>query len=65
MLGIFYKSVVQAMLLFRSEMWVMTPCIGRTLGVFHHQVDQRFTGKQVRREAEGGRRYLPMNEVTE
>ena len=33
-LGMFFNAVVQAVLLFGSETWVMTPCTGRYLGFF-------------------------------
>ena len=39
--GIFYKSVVQATLLFRLETWVMASRIGWTLGGFYHRVAHR------------------------
>ena len=32
--GIFDKAVVQSVLIFGAEMWVMTPCMGRTLWGF-------------------------------
>ena len=36
-----YKAVVQSNILFRTEYWVMTSRIGRTLGGFHHRVALR------------------------
>ena len=36
--GIFFKVVVQAVLLFGVETWVMTPHMGRYLGGFQHRV---------------------------
>ena len=36
--GLFCKAVVQAVLLFRSEMWVLTPCMERSMGSFQHRV---------------------------
>ena len=30
--GFFVKTIVYAVLLFSSETWVVTPCIGRELG---------------------------------
>ena len=30
--GLFSKAIVQVVLLFVSETWVVTPCIGRSLG---------------------------------
>ena len=37
-LGMFYIAVVQVVLLYGSETWVMYPRIGKTLGGFHHRV---------------------------
>ena len=37
-LGNFKMAVVQAVLIFQSETWVMYPSIGRTLSGFHHRV---------------------------
>ena len=43
--GCFYVMVVQAILLFGSEMWVVTTHIKWLLGGFHHRVAQRISGK--------------------
>ena len=51
--GIFFKAVLQAVLLFRSETWVMTPCMGRVLGGFQHRVAKQITGRQPRRLLDG------------
>ena len=32
--GMFFKAVVQAVLIFREETWLTTPRMGRTLGEF-------------------------------
>ena len=40
-----FKSVIQAVLLFRSETWVVTPHMGTALGGFQTQVARRLTGK--------------------
>ena len=45
-LGMFYIALVQAVLLYGSEAWVMYPHIGRNLDSFHHRVDLRLTGNQ-------------------
>ena len=34
----FLKAVVQAVLLFMTDTWVLIPCIGRPLGCFQHKV---------------------------
>ena len=43
--GRIYMVVVQAVMLYRSETWVMKPLIGRVLGGFHHRVALRLTGR--------------------
>ena len=40
-LGIFYKEVVEADLMFCAESWVVSPQIVRTQGGFHHKVSRR------------------------
>ena len=49
-----YLLLVQSVLLYGSEKWVMTPHMQRVLGVFHHRVARRLTGKQPRKGREGG-----------
>ena len=58
--GIFLKTVVQVVLLFGSETWVMTPCMERALGSFQHRVTQRITGRYPRRQGEGSWDYPPL-----
>ena len=41
--GRIYVAVVRAVLMYRSETWVITPRIGGVLGGFHHKVDLRLT----------------------
>ena len=48
--GLFLKSVVQAVLLFGLEAWVLTPHMERALGSFQHRVVQRITGRQPMRQ---------------
>ena len=52
-LGCFYVTVVQAILLFRSQTWVLTLHIKRILGGFHHRVARRISGKMPHRRVEG------------
>ena len=63
MLGIFYKAVVQAVLLFGSDICSMTPHIGRTPEFFYHQMDLRMIGKQQWRGTNGSWSYPPMSEA--
>ena len=46
-------AVFQAVLLYGSETWVMTPRIGSTLGIFHHRVARILTVRQLRRVIDG------------
>ena len=46
--GMLFKEVVQAVIIFGAEAWVMTPHIGRYLGGLQHRVAQRITGRQPR-----------------
>ena len=42
--GFFFKSVVQTVLIFGSDTWVVTPHIGRVLGRLHDWVERRPDG---------------------
>ena len=53
--GFLFKFIVQAVLLFGSETWVVTPLMGRALGEFQDQVAQRLTGRLSRRKMAGSR----------
>ena len=43
--GIFFKAVVQEVLLFGLETWVVTTNTGWDLGRSHHRVDRRIMGR--------------------
>ena len=43
--GFFFKAIVQSVLIFDAEMWVVTPHIGRFLGGFQDQVARRLMGR--------------------
>ena len=51
--GKFFKEVVQQVLLFGAETWVLTPRIERALDSFMHGDAQRITGRQPRRGWDG------------
>ena len=60
--GNFFKAVVQAVLLFGAETWVLTPRIERALESFLHGAACRITGRQPPRG--GGREMdIPSSEV--
>ena len=47
--GAFFKAVVQQVLLFGAETWVVTPCMEQALSGFLHGAARRLTGRQARR----------------
>ena len=57
--GKIYGVVVQAVILYRSETWVMKPHIRRVMGGFHHSVARRLMGRQPPRGQDGGGVYPP------
>ena len=44
--GMSYVAVVQAVMMYGSETWVMKLCVGVILGRFHHRVARRLTVRQ-------------------
>ena len=55
--GNFFKAVVQQVLLFGAETWVVTPKMERALSAFLHGAVRRLTGRQARREKDGEWHY--------
>ena len=55
--GTFFKSVVQQVLLFGAETWVVTPRMERALSGFLHGAARRLTGRQARRGRNGTWNY--------
>ena len=41
----FFIAVVQSVLIFGEETWVVTPCMGRVLGGFQYQAEKQLTGQ--------------------
>ena len=64
-LGVFFKAVLQVVLIFRSETWVMNPHIGRALVSFQHGVARRITGMHLKIQEEGGWEYPPLEAAME
>ena len=58
-----FKAFVQAVLLFRSETWVVNPHVGLMLGGFHHRVARKMTYKKHQRQTYGRWEYPPLGEV--
>ena len=51
--GNFFKAVVQQVLLFGAERWVVTPMMERALSAFIHGATRRLTGRQPRKGRDG------------
>ena len=47
--GNFFKTLVQAVLMFGEETWVLTPRMERDLESFQHGATRRITGRQPQR----------------
>ena len=58
--GNFFKEMVQAVILFWAETWVLTPRIERALESFLHGAALRITGRQPRRGGDGQWTYPPL-----
>ena len=52
-LGHIYLAVVQSVMLYGSETWVLTPHMLRVLGGFHYRVSRRMTGRQPQKGRDG------------
>ena len=44
-----YKAAVQEVLLYGSEIWVVTDVIKIVLEVFHHRITRRIVGMKLQR----------------
>ena len=53
----FFKAVVQQVLLFGAETWVVTTKMERALSAFLHGAARQLTGIQARREKDGEWHY--------
>ena len=48
-----YLAVIQSIMMYGLETWITTPRIGRVLGIFHHRLAHRMTGRQSLRGRDG------------
>ena len=55
--GFFFKVVVQSVLLFGAETWLVTPHMGRVLGGFQDQLVLRLTGWLLQRRSDRKWKY--------
>jgi hypothetical protein len=64
--AMFNKAVVQTVLLFGSESWVLTPSMLDKLEGFHRQITRRLTGRSpVYLRSEGTWQYQPLGNAME
>ena len=63
--GMFHVAVVQQILLYGSESWVLTPRIIKALESFHHRVARRITGSMPRRLQNCTWYYPPIGKALE
>ena len=63
--GIFYVVVVQAVLIFGSEKWVLTPRLEKSLKGFHHWSVWRMEGMVPKRQHDGTWLYPPIGVALE
>ena len=64
-MGYFYKAVVQAILLYGSETWVVTENLLKQLQSFHARISRYIKGKHIRQNEDGSWFHPPTAEVLE
>ncbi len=63
MCGMFYKATVQAVLLYGSEMWSLSPLSTKCLEGFHICAAWRMSGKRPVRKEDGSWTYPRLEDV--
>ena len=63
MSGNFFKAVIQAVLLFGEETWVLNPSMDLSLDSFQNRAARRLTGRQLCRREDRLWEYPPLKEV--
>ena len=64
-MGIFYKTIVQSILLYGSETWVISKQMLRMLRSFHRRCARFITGKHIWQDKEGNWHHPSSKEVLE
>jgi hypothetical protein len=59
-MGMFYKAIVQALLLYGCETWTLTNPMIKTLESFHHKVARRTSGMMPKLLPNGEWHYPPL-----
>ena len=63
-MAIFYKAVVQSVLLYGSESWVLTKKMLQTLRSFHHRCARYITNRHIKQDMETGEWSYPNTKAT-
>ena len=58
--AMFYKAVMQSVLLFSCEMWVESDAIARSLDGFHHYIARKLSGRWICRRVDGNGWIYPV-----
>ena len=61
--GIMYKAVSHCVLLYGSEIWLVTGATLKVMEGFHQRVARRITGMTAKRVADGEWEYPPVLEA--
>ena len=59
----FYKAIVQSVLLYGSETWAVTPQMLKILDSFHHRIARRITNTMPKQIANGEWKYTPVEKA--
>ena len=59
-MAMFYKAVLQAVMIYGSEIWVITYSMMKVLKGFHHQINQSIMGKIERNIRMKGWEWIPV-----
>ena len=60
-----YKEVVQAVLIYGGNIWVVTDAMMKVMELFHHRIAQRISGKMTWRVRVEGWESIPVEEALE
>jgi Reverse transcriptase (RNA-dependent DNA polymerase)/Ulp1 protease family, C-terminal catalytic domain len=64
-IGYFYKSIVQSVLLYGSESWVLTTPMLKALNGFHHRIARKISGLMPTRIDDNNWYYPPIEDALE
>ena len=62
-MGQIYLVIVQSIMLYGLDTWVLTPPMKRVLGGLYHRVSRRLTGRKPHIGRDGGWFYTPLEDA--